>query len=60
MTDPKRDLRATLDKVSAITRAVTAASAQVRGDVAAQQIQSVTIEGGSDGGGSDSGAQGQG
>lgn len=60
MTDPKRDLRATLDKVSAITRAVTAASAQVRGDVTAQQIQPVTIEGGSDGGGSDSRTQGQG
>jgi hypothetical protein len=59
MTDPKRDLRATLDKVGAITKAVTEASAKVRGDVAAQQIQPVTIGGDGDGGGSDSGAQRQ-
>lgn len=52
MTQPIRDLRATLDKVKTITDAVSAASAKVRGDVTAQHEQRTAGQGVGDGGNS--------
>ena len=55
MTRPVQNLRAALDKVAAITKAQQEASAQIRGQVAAQPIEPVATQGVNDGKGSGGG-----